>query len=94
MKFREFKLRRDPECPVCGEHPIYYATEDYEFFCGNVLAASEAMHRNAVPEISVQELKRRLEANGTADCSSMCASHIEYESRESKARTDSARRTA
>ena len=34
MKFREFKLRRDPECPVCGEHPTIFAPIDYEQFCG------------------------------------------------------------
>ena len=32
MKFREFKLRRDPECPVCGEHPTIFRPIDYERF--------------------------------------------------------------
>jgi adenylyltransferase/sulfurtransferase len=59
MKFREFKLRRDPECPVCGDHPSITAPIDYEFFCGT--AASDDV--DTVPEISVQELKRRLDAN-------------------------------
>jgi len=58
MKFREFKLRRDPECPVCGDHPTITAPIDYEFFCGTV---SEDV--DAIPEMSVQELKRRLDAS-------------------------------
>ncbi len=53
MKFREFKLRRDPQCPVCGEHPTITEPIDCEQFCG-VPAA--------VPEISVQDLKGKLDA--------------------------------
>ena len=34
MEFRQFKLRRDPKCPVCGEHPTITAPIDYEQFCG------------------------------------------------------------
>src|SRR6476659_2716926 len=34
MKFRELKLRRDPECPLCGEHPTITELIDYEQFCG------------------------------------------------------------
>ncbi len=34
MKFRELRLRRDPECPVCGEHPTWTGYIDYEHFCG------------------------------------------------------------
>ncbi len=34
MKFRELKLRRDPECPVCGDHPTVRQLIDYEEFCG------------------------------------------------------------
>jgi hypothetical protein len=33
MKFREFKLRRDPTCPVCGEKPSIKSYIDYEGFC-------------------------------------------------------------
>jgi len=53
MKFREFNLRRDPQCPVCGDHPTITAPIDYEQFCR--VAAD-------VPAISVQELKRKLDA--------------------------------
>jgi hypothetical protein len=34
MKFRELKLRKDPDCPVCGTHPTVKALIDYEQFCG------------------------------------------------------------
>jgi adenylyltransferase/sulfurtransferase len=54
MKFREFKVRRDPECPVCGEHPTINAPIDYEQFCGVGVD---------VPAVSVQELRRKLEVH-------------------------------
>ncbi len=53
MKFREFKLRRDPQCPVCGEHPTIREPIDYEQFCGML---------STVSEISVHELKGKLDA--------------------------------
>jgi len=34
MEFRELKLRRDPECPVCGDAPTITELIDYEEFCG------------------------------------------------------------
>ena len=34
MKFRELKLRRNPECPVCGDNPTVTQLIDYEQFCG------------------------------------------------------------
>jgi molybdopterin/thiamine biosynthesis adenylyltransferase/rhodanese-related sulfurtransferase/molybdopterin converting factor small subunit len=34
MRFRELKLRRNPECPVCGEHPTVTKLIDYQQFCG------------------------------------------------------------
>jgi adenylyltransferase/sulfurtransferase len=36
MRFRELKLRRNPACPVCGEHPSVTELIDYEQFCGIV----------------------------------------------------------
>ncbi|MEP6808907.1 MAG: molybdopterin-synthase adenylyltransferase MoeB [Chthoniobacterales bacterium] len=58
MKFREFKLRRDPECPVCGEQPTITAPIDYERFCGT--ANSESAQDGL--EISVRELHQIIEA--------------------------------
>src|SRR5215475_13403093 len=34
MRFRELKLRRNPECPVCGDHPTIHQLIDYHQFCG------------------------------------------------------------
>jgi sulfur-carrier protein adenylyltransferase/sulfurtransferase len=34
LEFRTFKIRRDPNCPVCGEHPTITEPIDYEQFCG------------------------------------------------------------
>ena len=55
VAFRELKLRRDPRCPVCGENPTILAPIDYDQFCG---ARDEA----SVPEISVHELKGKMDA--------------------------------
>jgi adenylyltransferase/sulfurtransferase len=62
MKFREFKLRRDPECPVCGEHPSITEPIDYEFFCGSRATEESDDSAESIPEISVSELKRRMDA--------------------------------
>jgi adenylyltransferase/sulfurtransferase len=58
MSFREMKLRKDPNCPVCGEDPTVTELIDYQEFCGIPQQAAQA---GEVPEITVQELKGRLE---------------------------------
>src|SRR5215831_8991234 len=55
MKFREFNLRRDPQCPVCGDSPTITKTIDYEQFCG--------VSMNEIPAVSVGELKQKLDAH-------------------------------
>ena len=45
MRFRELKLRKDPDCPVCGTHPTVTKLIDYEQFCGIRPAAPEPTHR-------------------------------------------------
>ena len=56
LGFRELKLRRDPECSVCGEDPSVRQLIDYEAFCGvGATAVSRSM------EITVGELAQRLE---------------------------------
>jgi adenylyltransferase/sulfurtransferase len=42
MRFRELKLRRDPACPVCGDHPTVRELIDYEQFCGVARPAAAA----------------------------------------------------
>ena len=58
MSFRELRLRRDPDCPVCGEEPTVTSLIDYEEFC----RVGQEPEDEEVPSISVQELKRRLDA--------------------------------
>jgi len=58
-KFRELKLRRDPQCPVCGEHPTITELIDYEQFCGIVPEPAAAL---ANPdEVTVQDMKKALD---------------------------------
>jgi molybdopterin/thiamine biosynthesis adenylyltransferase/rhodanese-related sulfurtransferase len=59
MKFRELKLRRDPECPLCGEKPVITQLTDYQTFCGASPPSTTAtMHPD---EVTVHELKRALD---------------------------------
>jgi adenylyltransferase/sulfurtransferase len=58
MRFRELKLRRDPHCPVCGEHPTIHQLIDYEQFCGIVGEENQSLDTfNIFPK----ELARKLE---------------------------------
>ena len=61
MRFRELKLRKNPECPVCGEHPTIKRLIDYEEFCGIRGEESAAPAQAAVPEITPRDLKSRLD---------------------------------
>jgi adenylyltransferase/sulfurtransferase len=59
MKFRELKLRRDPKCPICGDHPTITQLIDYDQFCGVVpQPANPAANPD---EVIVQEMKRALD---------------------------------
>jgi adenylyltransferase/sulfurtransferase len=63
MTFRSLTLRRDPACPICGDHPSITALVDYEQFCG-LPASSPAMA--APPSVSVDEFRARLDAGQPA----------------------------
>ena len=63
MRFRELKLRKNPDCPVCGEHPTVTQLIDYQQFCGIAPETQQETElKNGIPQISVQELKQRLDA--------------------------------
>ena len=70
MRFRELKLRRDPDCPVCGDHPTVTELIDYEQFCGVAPAAADTGTAGDGPaadagdEATVEELKSRLDDAG------------------------------
>ncbi len=60
MKFRELKLRKNPDCPVCGTHPTQKGLIDYAEFCG--IRGEEAPSTvTNIPEITPKELKARLD---------------------------------
>src|SRR3954469_17036026 len=59
MRFRELKLRRDPECPICGDHPTIHALIDYDQFCGVVPAQAQPVS-TGVPEVTVKQLKAKI----------------------------------
>ena len=63
MRFRELKLRKNPECPVCGANPTVTALIDYEHFCGIIPETPQEKNvKNGVPQITVKELKGRRDA--------------------------------
>lgn len=59
LRFREMKLRKDPSCPICGEHRTIHELIDYEAFCG-MPKAEERSHEGEVPEITAAELAQTL----------------------------------
>lgn len=60
VQLRELKLRKDPACPVCGEHPTITQLIDYEEFCG--MKNTPANGEEKLYEITVEQLKRRIES--------------------------------
>jgi molybdopterin/thiamine biosynthesis adenylyltransferase/rhodanese-related sulfurtransferase len=75
MSFRTLKLRKNPECPVCGTNPTVTELIDYDQFCGIAppsavgplevsrdKAVSDLPVVDGVPQISVETLKRKLDA--------------------------------
>lgn len=60
MKFRELKIHKDPNCPICGSHPSITELEeyDYEDFCG---IKQQEKEDEPVEGISAKDLKRRLD---------------------------------
>jgi adenylyltransferase/sulfurtransferase len=64
MRFRELKLRKNPDCPICGVNRTITKLIDYEQFCGIAPAppANVQEVKNGVPQITVKELKHRMDA--------------------------------
>ena len=61
LRWRELRIRRNPDCPVCGDAPTVTELIDYEVFCGLKPAAGAGATENAIPEITATELKARLD---------------------------------
>jgi len=63
LRFRELKLRKNPDCPVCGTHPTVKKLIDYEQFCGiRPETKEEQAMKNGIPQLSVKDLKKRMDA--------------------------------
>ena len=75
MGFRTLKLRKNPDCPVCGTNPTVTALIDYDQFCGisapatvgplevaQNKAVGDAAVVEGIPQITVQELKKKIDA--------------------------------
>ncbi len=75
MGFRTLKLRKNPDCPVCGTNPTVTKLIDYDQFCGITppssvgplevardKAVAEASIVDGIPQITVEQLKRKLDA--------------------------------
>ena len=61
MRFRELKLRKNPDCPACGAHPTIKALIDYNEFCG--IRGEEKPVETQMPSITVEELKQLRDAD-------------------------------
>ena len=59
LRWREMKLRKNPECPICGEQPTIKGLIDYEEFCG---VPHTDRDEQTIPDIPAAELHERLEA--------------------------------
>lgn len=62
MTFRQLKLRKNPDCPVCGENPTVTELIDYEEFCGLPNANAVEEKESDLEEITATELKKRLDS--------------------------------
>ncbi len=60
MRFRELKVRKNADCPVCGDHPTVTELIDYEQFCG--VRGAETPSTATMPDMTPEELKQRLDA--------------------------------
>jgi sulfur-carrier protein adenylyltransferase/sulfurtransferase len=61
LRFKEFKIRKDPNCPICGDHPTIHELIDYDQFCGIPQADAEAEKELDVPTITAIDLKTKLD---------------------------------
>ena len=62
FRWRELKLRRNPDCPVCGDHPTITALIDYDEFCAPGETMSTPHPSQPIPQITPGELKQRLDS--------------------------------
>jgi adenylyltransferase/sulfurtransferase len=63
VRFRTLRIRRNPECPVCGDHPTQTELIDYQAFCGVPANPDGEVDESedGIPEITVHQLKDLLD---------------------------------
>lgn len=61
MQFRTLKIRKNPDCPICSEHPVQKELIDYEAFCGYTPANGRNAVEETLPEITVEGFKAKLD---------------------------------
>jgi molybdopterin/thiamine biosynthesis adenylyltransferase/rhodanese-related sulfurtransferase len=61
LTFRELKLKKDPECPICGVHPTLDHLIDYEVFCGITHDDEPKSGEKPMHEITAKELKEKMD---------------------------------
>ena len=59
MRFRELKLRRDKDCPVCGDHPTVTKLIDYQQFCGMGEPSTVAVTEGVIDPVEVKQKQDR-----------------------------------
>jgi adenylyltransferase/sulfurtransferase len=62
MRFRELKLRRNPDCPVCGDHPTITELIDYDLFCGIMPEPAQADNTYEITPVDVAAWLKRDDA--------------------------------
>ncbi len=67
MKFREMKIRRDPQCPICGDNPTIKELIDYNQFCGTPSVEKSVEHESKLPkqsnwDITTHDLKKLMDS--------------------------------
>jgi adenylyltransferase/sulfurtransferase len=67
LKFRELKVRKDPECPVCGKNPTVTELIDYEAFCGVTNEIAEFASQLSLTPTEVNDLRERGDVSALID---------------------------
>jgi sulfur-carrier protein adenylyltransferase/sulfurtransferase len=65
MSFREMKVRRSPDCPICGEHPSIDSLMDYPAWCGTKIGEPTNGEPQSAWDISPQEAQKRMQSDPT-----------------------------
>ena len=80
MKFREMKVRRDKDCPVCGDQPTITKLIDYQDFCGTAAPGSEAakVQQQSPWDITPQQAQQRMQSDDSVQLLDVRES-LEYE---------------